>query len=197
LAENAPARRSTMTLSTKRPMSVLFEPLQGSDFEIVLFGAGHVGSALVSSLAALDCRISWIDNRDVFPAGLPANTTAITAMQPATVVDSIPAGRYFLIMTHSHALDLEICARVLARDDFVYCGLIGSRSKRRQFVKRLQKLELSEREIERLVCPIGIDGITGKRPAEIAVAVSAQLLQLRQAQQAAIEMPVRLLQVQR
>ncbi|MDH3646086.1 MAG: xanthine dehydrogenase accessory protein XdhC [Gammaproteobacteria bacterium] len=199
LASNAPACRSTVAMPGNLRIPALFEPMQPSCFEIVLFGAGHVGSAMVSNLAPLNCNVLWIDSRaEAFPAQLPANTKTINDVDPQTVIDKIPGGRYFLIMTHSHALDLEICARVLARDDFSYCGLIGSRSKRRQFTKRLRALGLSDQQIDRLVCPIGIDGITGKRPAEIAVAVSAQLLRLREAGLAAREMQVSpLRQVQR
>ena len=83
-------------------------------------------------------------------------------------------------MTHSHALDFEICTRILNRDDVAYFGLIGSRTKRRRFEKRFAKAGLSASRVEQLVCPIGVDGISGKKPAEIAVAVAAELLQVRE-----------------
>ena len=82
-------------------------------------------------------------------------------------------------MTHSHALDFDICTRALVREDLAYVGLIGSLSKRRRFIKRFEEHGLSDEAIERLTCPIGVDGIPGKRPAEIAVGVSAQLLERR------------------
>ena len=80
-------------------------------------------------------------------------------------------------MTHSHKLDLEICAAVLARNDASYCGLIGSTSKRRRFEKQFLQLGLSQAVIDTLVCPIGVKGINGKRPAEIAIATVAEILQ--------------------
>jgi xanthine dehydrogenase accessory factor len=89
----------------------------------------------------------------------------------------MPARGCYLIMTHSHAIDFEICDRILRRQDFAYCGLIGSMSKRRRFEKRLRSAGVQEREINRLICPIGVDGITGKKPAEIAVAATAEVLQ--------------------
>ncbi len=87
-------------------------------------------------------------------------------------------------MTHSHAIDFEVCDRILRRGDAAYCGLIGSRSKRRRFEKRYRSQGMPEATLERLVCPIGVDGITGKKPAEIAVSVAAELLQARDATQA-------------
>ena len=79
-------------------------------------------------------------------------------------------------MTHSHAMDFEICDRILRRGDARYCGLIGSRSKRRRFEKRFRQQGMTEAQIAELVCPIGVDGISGKKPAEIAVAAAAEVL---------------------
>ena len=95
----------------------------------------------------------------------------------------MPPGACYLVMTHSHPLDQEICAQVLQRDDFAYCGLIGSLSKRRRFERQLQKQGLSEGALQRLTCPIGVPGIQGKQPVEIALAVAAQLLQAKDAAQ--------------
>ncbi|MDH3590069.1 MAG: xanthine dehydrogenase accessory protein XdhC [Gammaproteobacteria bacterium] len=181
--ESMSAPQQILVTMSGGQVPALFEPLQHNHFEIVLFGAGHVGSALVASLSVLNCRVVWIDGRDdIFPEVLPANTHAIGTAEPQLLIGDMAPGSYYVVMTHSHALDLEVCARILARDDFAYCGLIGSRSKRRQFEKRLAGSGLSEQQISRLVCPVGISGINGKRPAEIAVAVTAQLLQLREAE---------------
>jgi len=160
----------------------LFEPVRPGDFHIALFGAGHVGAATVDVLSRLDCSIRWIDNRSrVFPGKLPGNVTAIETAEPAREVAAMPAGAFYLVMTHSHPLDQEICTQVLQRSDFAYCGLIGSHSKRRRFERQLQKLGLSESLLQRLTCPIGVPGIQGKRPVEIALAVAAQLLQVKDA----------------
>lgn len=101
-------------------------------------------------------------------------------------------GSYFLVMTHSHPLDLEICDQVLRRDDAAYCGLIGSTSKRRRFERLMKKQGMPEGLLENLVCPIGVSGISGKQPAEIAVAVAAEILQTRDSMSAAEADPVRL-----
>ena len=91
----------------------------------------------------------------------------------------MPPDSFFLIMTHSHALDFEICDRVLTRGDARYCGLIGSLTKRRRFEKRYRQQGMPEALLDRLVCPIGVDGITGKKPAEIAISVAAEVLRVR------------------
>ena len=92
----------------------------------------------------------------------------------------MPPGSFYLVMTHSHALDFDICDRILRRGDARYCGLIGSLSKRRRFEKRFRQQDLSEAIVDTLVCPIGVDGITGKKPAEIAVSVAAEVLKVRE-----------------
>ena len=154
-----------------------FENIVGTNFNIAVFGAGHVGSAVVRSLSALDCNIRWIDSRRNIFRSTPANVRAVETTDPALEVAAMPARGCYLIMTHSHAIDFEICDRILRRQDFAYCGLIGSMSKRRRFEKRLRSAGVQEREIDRLICPIGVDGITGKKPAEIAVAATAEVLQ--------------------
>lgn len=171
-------------------VALLLEPFRANHFHVVLFGAGHVGRAVVKALADLPCRVTWLDSRDgAFPKGLPNNVVAQISDGPAYDVGEAPGQSYFLIMTHSHAIDREVAEAVLRRGDFAYCGLIGSRSKRRQFEQRWRAKGLTEAQISRLTCPIGIDGISGKRPAEIAVAVAAQLLLLHHAPQTAAESP--------
>lgn len=158
----------------------LLEPLRPVDFQVVVFGAGHVGAAVVDLLSRLDCELRWIDSRrGMFPASVPANVSAQVSASPGREVAGMPAGAYYLVMTHSHPLDLEICDQVLSRGDAAYCGLIGSRTKRRRFEQRLLKQGLDADRLRQLTCPIGVPGIPGKRPAEIALAVAAQLLQVR------------------
>ncbi|MDH4108344.1 MAG: xanthine dehydrogenase accessory protein XdhC [Gammaproteobacteria bacterium] len=187
------ARRS---LSERRTMCnrlasgiVLVEPLAHSDFVIAVFGAGHVGAATVGVLATLDASIRWIDSRREFlPARVPCNVQTLWSDAPAREVAALPPGAYCLVMTHSHPLDLEICGRVLERGDLAYLGLIGSRSKRRRFEQRLAAAGYTR--LERLTCPIGIAGVTGKAPSEIAIATAAELLKLRGERQAAAAAPI-------
>jgi xanthine dehydrogenase accessory factor len=168
--------------ATARSAVVLVEPIRPSTMQIVLFGAGHVGRAVVSVLAEVDCRVTWVDARaEEFPRCVPANTHIVVADAPELAVDRVPAGAYFLVMTHSHPLDFELCERILKRGDFAYLGLIGSVPKRNRFTKYLRREGVPDAALARLTCPIGVAGIAGKRPATIAVAVAAQLLQVREA----------------
>jgi xanthine dehydrogenase accessory factor len=149
--------------------------------EIALFGAGHVGKAIVGVLCALpDVRITWIDDRaHEFPADVPANVEPCLTDAPDEAVDDLPAGVYALVMTHNHALDFKVVEKLLKRGDFRFCGLIGSQTKRARFVGRFAHRGVPPETIQRLTCPIGIDGVTGKHPAEIAIAAAAEILQVR------------------
>ncbi len=143
-----------------------------------LYGAGHVGQAVARLLSELPFDLTWIDSRaELFPGeGAPAARMVCTP-DPAARVAEAPAGARHLIMTHSHALDFELCRRVLARGDFAWLGLIGSKSKAARFRGRLLRAGCAPAAVARLVCPIGIDGVTSKWPAAIGIAVAAQLLQ--------------------
>ncbi len=154
-----------------------FEDVVGTDLNIAVFGAGHVGSAVVQALSGLDCNIRWIDSRRNIFRSTPANVRTIESREPALEVAAMPPQSCYLVMTHSHAIDFDICGRILRRDDVGYCGLIGSLTKRRRFEKRYRAEGMQQQQIDRLVCPIGVDGISGKKPAEIAVAAAAELLQ--------------------
>ena len=151
-------------------------PSEPTSFDVVLFGAGHVGKEVARILERLPCRLTWIDPRpDVFPEKAEKNVRVVIEEEPAWMVDEAPPGAFYLVMTHSHALDLEIVGRVLKRADVAFLGLIGSETKAAKFRLRLQQKGLSA---ERLVCPIGlVKG--GKHPAEVAVSAVAQLLERR------------------
>ncbi len=144
---------------------------------LYLFGAGHVGKAVVRALQPLPFRITWIDSRDsVFPDDLPPHIVAMSSRSPSREVDKAPADAFFLVMSHSHPLDMEICRSVLQRGDFAYLGLIGSETKRARFAGRLRAIGVPPGALSRLTCPIGIPGIAAKTPAAIAASVAAQLL---------------------
>jgi xanthine dehydrogenase accessory factor len=110
----------------------------------------------------------------------PANVTVALTDVPEAEVDAAPSGSYFLVMTHSHPLDQVLAERILRRTDFAYFGLIGSLSKRRQFEKRMELRGVSRARFKDMTCPIGVPGIEGKQPAAIAIAVAAELLQVRE-----------------
>lgn len=159
-----------------RNVQEFFEPIVVSDLNIAVFGAGHVGAAVVRTLSDLDANIRWVDSRRKMFRQVPANVRAIEATDPALEVAAMPPGSFYLVMTHSHAMDFDICDRILQRDDVRYCGLIGSLSKRRRFETRYRQQGMSQIVIDRLTCPIGVGGISGKKPAEIAVASAAEIL---------------------
>ncbi len=161
---------------------LLYECFPACDFLVALFGAGHVGRALVRILAGLPCRVTWFDSReDVLSAsmaesGLPGNVISRFMDNPHCAVEELPPGTRCLVMTHSHEIDFELVEAMLSRDDFPYCGLIGSRSKSVSFRKRLSRKGFSDAELARLTSPIGVDLGGGKLPMEVAVSVAAQLL---------------------
>ena len=147
--------------------------------QVVLFGAGHVGAAIVKVLANLPCRVLWVDEReDMFPADLPPQVSIEATDVPNAAVDMAEPGAYYLVMTHSHALDQQLSERILKREDAAWFGLIGSYTKRKQFEHRLAERGFNAAQLERITCPIGIPGIYGKEPSSIAIAVVAQLMQL-------------------
>jgi len=154
-------------------------PLPASRFTLQLYGAGHVGRAIVRLLAGIACRVQWIDERESeFPAdSLPDHIERICVEPVQAEVALAPPGASFLVLTHSHDLDLAITHAILQRGDFGWFGLIGSKTKRARFEHRLRERGFAEPLIERIVCPIGLPGIVGKEPEVIAVAVVAQLLQ--------------------
>lgn len=170
---------------------VFLDVVSSTGLNIAVFGAGHVGTAVIATLSGLDAQIQWVDSRPgIFPTA-PPGVQLIETDHPAGEVATMPGSGFYLVMTHSHKLDFEICQAILTRRDASYCGLIGSLSKRRQFEKRLRSNGLSQALIDQLICPIGIDGIRGKTPKEIAIAVAAEILQLYDRERFAIKSVVK------
>jgi xanthine dehydrogenase accessory factor len=158
-------------------VSVLFEPILPAARTLALFGAGHVGRALVQVLRDLPLNVLWYDSRpDAFPPPSRQVRQVVTA-DPVAQVAQLPPGAMVLVMTHDHQVDFAITAAALRREDLGFVGLIGSATKRVRFLRRLVQAGLDEAAIARVTCPIGLPGIGGKHPAEIAVSVAAQLLQ--------------------
>lgn len=148
--------------------------------ELMLFGAGHVGQALVRVLAGSDIRIRWVDPReDAFTGPLPDNVVAVVSDDPVEEVAPATPGSAYLVMTHRHDLDLELAWHILRRDDVRGFGLIGSMSKRARFEHRLAARGITPERLAAMACPIGLPGISAKDPTSIAIAVAAQLLSWR------------------
>ena len=149
---------------------------------VALFGGGHVGHAIARALAPLPYTLTWIDSRDgIFPDPAPEGTECEHSDPVQAAVPALPAGAMVLIMSFSHAEDLDIVAACLkrqrARGDLPFIGLIGSKTKWATFGRRLRERGFTDEELAHVTCPIGVPGITGKEPEVIAVAVAAQLLQ--------------------
>ncbi len=164
------------------PDGRIVERFGSSVTSLYLFGAGHVGRALALALAPLPFAVTWIDPRPgAFPSHVPANVTCLVELEPARLLSQAPDGALIAIMTHSHALDLDLVAGALKAGRFPYVGLIGSATKRARFVSAMRKIGIAPDAIDRLVCPIGLTEIRDKTPAAIAASITAQLLIVREA----------------
>jgi len=168
----------TLRLQVLDEAQVADWPTPAPGFRLHLYGAGHVGRAVVALLATLPCEVWWIDEReDQFPdTPLPAHIHRVCVEPVQAEVSQGRPGDAYLVMTHSHDLDLALISAILARGDAGYCGLIGSATKRARFEARLRERGIDDGQLSRLVCPIGLPGLNGKEPAAIAISVTAQLL---------------------
>lgn len=161
-------------------------PVEPPRFHLQLYGAGHVGRAIVRALAPLNVVVDWIDEREEeFPAQFyphggpwPEHIRKVCVDAVEAEVRGAPAGAFYLVLTHQHDLDLRISEAILQRGDFAYFGLIGSKTKRQRFIHRFEQRGIEAEAIERMTCPIGVPGVDGKEPEVIAAAVVAQLLQV-------------------
>jgi xanthine dehydrogenase accessory factor len=180
--------------SQKLPLNSAFNPIsalkaQTQRQNVALFGGGHVGKAIVHILSTLPMQVMWIDSRDeIFPADYVSNLVHNVVCEHSepvqAAVHDLAAGSHVLIMSFSHAEDLDIVAACLLRQreraDLPFIGLIGSKTKWATFRHRLEDRGFSEAELAQITCPIGVEGVTGKEPEVIAVGVAAQLLKMRQ-----------------
>ena len=167
---------------TARDGPALAKRLDSNLTPVALFGGGHVGQALVRVLAPLPFHITWIDSRDgVFPPDMPERVVCEQSEPVQAAVSGLVPDSRVLIMSFSHAEDLDVLAACLKRQrekaDLPYIGLIGSQTKWATFRHRLQARGFTDAELAHVTCPIGVAGIKGKEPQVIAVAVAAQLLQ--------------------
>ena len=166
-----------------RDIAALRPRLQPALQPVALFGGGHVGHALVQLLATLPFVVTWIDSRDgVFPHSLPPSVASEHSEPVQSAVRGLETQSRVLIMSFSHAEDLDVLAACLQRQrehaDLPYIGLIGSKTKWATFRSRLQARGFTPEELAHVTSPIGVPGIAGKEPEVIAIAVAAQLLQV-------------------
>ena len=164
------------TAATCLSEKMLCLPLNVNVFDVFLYGAGHVGRAVIEIAQHLPCQIYWVDtNDDRYPERIAEGVIKLPAREPQTIAHRAPEHAIHLIMTYSHQLDFDIILAVLQGGNFAKCGLIGSQTKAMRFQKRLRETGVSPDVIGRLVCPIGLKEIKGKRPIQVALSVTAQL----------------------
>ena len=182
MLSGARAREPLLAGGAKGAGAWFIEPYVRHALPLYLYGAGHVGRALVHVLRDLPFALTWVDTSPArFPEAPPPQALVRIAADPARFAGSAPAGGVHIVMTYSHALDLAICHALLRRADFRHLGLIGSETKRARFIKRLAEAGVADAQLSRLTCPIGIPGLVGKEPAVIAVSVAAALVQIASA----------------
>jgi xanthine dehydrogenase accessory factor len=146
---------------------------------LVIFGAGHIGQAVARAFAPLPFHLDWLASReDLRPEAGGTSATILDEDDLEACVEAVPPGGLIAIFTHSHDLDYRLTRAGLRRGDLAYLGLIGSRTKRARFESRLRAEGLTDADLARLTCPIGVPGLKSKAPAVIAVALAAELLQL-------------------
>jgi len=181
LEQGTPGCEPQLHFAASGENAILIEPIAAEHPALWLYGAGHVGQALIRILAELPFEVTWVDSRaELLPGPLPDNVHTLCHDTPVSTVPFAPAAVRFLVMTHDHALDYSLCRAILERGDFAWLGLIGSKSKAARFRSRLARDGVTADAIHRLVSPIGVEGIASKWPAAIAVGVAAQLLQGRE-----------------
>ncbi|MEX0366824.1 MAG: xanthine dehydrogenase accessory protein XdhC [Ruegeria sp.] len=154
----------------------MVDPVFRAPRALWIWGAGHVGRALVTTLAPLpDFKITWVDTAPArFPDAVPAGVIPLPAADPVAVLRHAPVDAEHLVLTYSHELDFALCHALLTHG-FTFAGLIGSATKWARFRKRLRALGHGEARIAQITCPIG-DPSLGKHPAAIALGVGAALL---------------------
>ncbi|NDW14950.1 xanthine dehydrogenase accessory protein XdhC [Alteromonas genovensis] len=174
-------------------VKVLFDVCNSYQQHIAVFGAGHVAKALVPILSQLPVNITWIDSREsLFSnsginnadtsalnySGLPDNVNIVVEQEPETEVAQLAPGSWLVILTHDHQLDYRITEQALKYPSLPFVGLIGSQTKAKRFITKLSHRGFDDAALARLYTPIGNPSIPGKRPIEVAVSISAQLIAL-------------------
>ncbi|MBL4749491.1 MAG: xanthine dehydrogenase accessory protein XdhC [Amylibacter sp.] len=174
----ANARNGAETPDTQLQDGWLVESISQPLQPVWIYGAGHVGRAIIDTLQGLPFDITWVDTKGArFPADIPENVTQLVAQNPALAAIHAPHDAQHFILTYSHAIDLELCHAILS-NSFKSVGLIGSKTKHARFITKLQNLGHSAPQISRIICPIG-DPSLGKEPKAIALGITSALIRER------------------
>ncbi len=165
-------------IPARETIAAIREVIADQNIPICVFGAGHVGSAIVQYLRHLPVSVTWIDRREsCFSDDDDETTIKFTTDEEIAAVGRADANACFFVMTHDHQLDYNLVREILKRGDSAYCGLIGSKTKRARFEKRLRREGVDDAQIAHLRCPIGDAGINSKLPAIIALSAIHEMLQ--------------------
>ena len=161
-------------------VKLYFEVYPPQPWQIAVFGAGHVANALIPLLLHLDCQITCLDTRQEWLAKLPASPqlTVIHSQDLPAEVEEIPQTAFVVLMTQGHGTDRPLLQKFLERGTQPYLGVIGSKAKAAALRRELQENGLSEQQCQEFVCPVGL-AIGTNHPYEIAISISAQLLEAR------------------
>ena len=158
-------------------VAVLLETFPVARLAVTIFGAGHIGRALVQVLEQCDSRVQWVDSRsERFPAGLAGNVKAMPMDEPESMIALLAPEEKVVIVTHDHALDLRLLHQLLDETELASIGLIGSETKASRFKSQLRALGVPKSEDWRWRCPVGLPSVSGKLPMEVAVSIASQLL---------------------
>ena len=162
-------------------VAALFEVFPPPRLTVAIFGAGHVGRAVVKVLGECEARVDWIDARvEQFPETSPGNVQQLSLEQPESYVSELSDQTLVLVLTHDHALDYRLLKSLLDETEIGYIGLIGSQTKADRFRGRLRHDGIPSSEDRRWRCPVGLDSVKGKLPMEVAVSIVSEVLSLPQ-----------------
>ena len=165
-----------LELSDAKTNSCIKLQLNPSHVDVFLYGAGHVGRAVAEIARHLYCQLYWVDTQENrFPEIIPIGVKKICASSPSHIAAHAPENSIHLVMTYSHQIDYDVVSCLLSNGHFARCGLIGSETKAARFRSRLLNAGVASEQIERLMCPIGLDEIRGKAPFQIALSIAGQL----------------------
>ncbi len=158
----------------------LMDEILYNNKNLYIFGAGHVSNALMNKLEGIGFNIFVVDSRETYIKQIKHEyINRILAKNPEIIIKNSPPDSYYIIMTHSHQIDLMICASILKKNNFSFIGLIGSKTKKMRFYKRLLEMNFNEKLINKIECPIGLTQIQGKEPDIIAISIIARLLEYK------------------
>jgi xanthine dehydrogenase accessory factor len=160
-------------------MKVLYEVHYRHNQQLAVFGGGHVAQALVPILEQLPLQIRWFDSRDTLPetGEITPHIPLTTSADPVAEIRDLPEGSWVLILTHNHQLDYQLVQQALKHAQLDFIGMIGSQTKAKRFRLRLEHRGFTSEQIAQLISPVGDLSVPGKRPIEVAVSISAQLIQ--------------------